>query len=35
MSIGVSNNYYGAGSGTTDNYVGKFIPEIWSGKLQA
>lgn len=33
MSLAVSGNYYGAGSGT-DGYVGKFIPEIWSGKLQ-
>jgi hypothetical protein len=34
MSIAVSSNYYGAGQGTTDGYVAKFIPEIWSGKLQ-
>ena len=34
MSLTVSNNYYGAGSGTTDAYAGKFIPEIWSGKMQ-
>ena len=33
MSLTVSGNYYGAGSGT-DAYAGKFIPEIWSGKLQ-
>jgi hypothetical protein len=37
MSIAVSGNYYGAGSGV-DSYAGtggsKFIPEIWSGKLQ-
>jgi molybdopterin-binding protein len=33
MSIAVSGNYYGAGSGT-DGYTGKFIPQIWSGKLQ-
>ena len=33
MSLAVSGNYYGAGSGT-DAYTGKFIPEIWSGKLQ-
>ena len=33
MSLSVSGNYYGAGSGT-DAYAGKFIPEIWSGKLQ-
>ena len=35
MSIAVSGNYYGAGSGT-DSYSGAsgFIPEIWSGKLQ-
>jgi len=41
MSLAVSGNYYGAGSGT-DGYGGtvgsanrNFIPEIWSGKLQA
>lgn len=28
----VSGDYYGAGSGV-DGYVGKFIPEVWSGKL--
>jgi hypothetical protein len=33
MSLAVSGNYYGAGNGT-DAYAGKFIPEIWSGKLQ-
>jgi hypothetical protein len=37
MSLAVSSGYYG--SGTTDQYVAagtaKFIPEIWSGKLQA
>jgi len=35
MSIAVSGNYYGAGSGV-DSYSGAsgFIPEIWSGKLQ-
>jgi len=33
MSISVSGNYYGAGAGT-DGYTGKFIPQIWSGKLQ-
>ena len=35
MSLAVSGNYYGAGSGV-DGYktVGKFIPDIWSGKLQ-
>jgi hypothetical protein len=37
MSLPVSSGYYG--SGTTDQYTGsgaaKFIPEIWSGKLQA
>ncbi len=33
VSIG-SSNYYGAGNGV-DAYAGKFIPEIWSGKLQA
>jgi hypothetical protein len=34
MSVAVSSNYYGASSGTTDGYAAKFIPEIWSGKLQ-
>lgn len=34
MSLAVSGNYYGAGAGV-DGYAGKFIPEIWSGKLQA
>jgi hypothetical protein len=34
MTIATSGNYYGAGSGV-DGYVAKFIPEIWSGKLQA
>jgi hypothetical protein len=34
MSLAVSGNYYGAGAGT-DGYTGKFIPAIWSGKLQA
>lgn len=34
MSLAVNGNYYGAGAGV-DGYVGKFIPEIWSGKLQA
>jgi len=35
MSIAVSGNYYGAGSGV-DSYAGAsgFIPEVWSGKLQ-
>ena len=35
MSLAVSGNYYGAGSGV-DSYAGAsgFIPEIWSGKLQ-
>jgi hypothetical protein len=33
MSLPVSGNYYGAGAGV-DGYTGKFIPEIWSGKLQ-
>lgn len=34
MSLGVSGNYYGAGSGV-DGYktAAKFIPDIWSGKL--
>lgn len=32
MSLGVTSGYYG--SGTTDAYSGKFIPQIWSGKLQ-
>lgn len=32
MSVAVSGDYYGAGSGV-DGYTGKFIPEIWSGKL--
>jgi len=34
MSVSVSSNYYGSGQGTTDGYAAKFIPEIWSGKLQ-
>lgn len=35
MSLAVSGNYYGAGSGV-DSYANasQFIPEIWSGKLQ-
>lgn len=33
MSVAVSGNYYGAGSGV-DGYTNKFIPQIWSGKLQ-
>lgn len=37
MSLAVTSGYYGAG--TTDQYApagtAKFIPEIWSGKLQA
>lgn len=32
MSVAVSGNMYGAGAGV-DAYVGKFIPEVWSGKL--
>jgi hypothetical protein len=32
MSVAVSGDLYGAGAGV-DNYVGKFIPEVWSGKL--
>lgn len=36
MSLAITSGYYGAG--TTDQYAGtgtsKFIPEIWSGKLQ-
>jgi hypothetical protein len=34
MSVAVTSNYYAAASGTTDAYAAKFIPEIWSGKLQ-
>jgi len=34
MSVAVTSGYYTSGS-TTDAYAGKFIPEIWSGKLQA
>ena len=34
MSLPVSGNYYGAGAGV-DGYAGKFIPAIWSGKLQS
>jgi len=33
MSVGVTSGYYTAGS-ASDAYSGKFIPEIWSGKLQ-
>ncbi|CAB4197165.1 hypothetical protein UFOVP1304_39 [uncultured Caudovirales phage] len=35
MSISVSGNYYGGGAGV-DSYktTSKFIPDIWSGKLQ-
>jgi hypothetical protein len=33
MSVSVTSGYYTSGS-TTDAYSGKFIPEIWSGKLQ-
>ena len=33
MSVGVSGDRYGAGSGV-DGYAGNFIPEVWSGKLQ-
>jgi hypothetical protein len=32
MSVAVNGNYYGAGAGV-DGYTGKFIPEVWSGKL--
>lgn len=32
MSLPVSGDYYGAGS-TVDGYTGKFIPELWSGKM--
>tara|TARA_B100001093_G_scaffold165051_1_gene157507 strand:- start:4535 stop:5500 length:966 start_codon:yes stop_codon:yes gene_type:complete len=32
MSVAITSGYYG--NGGTDEYVGKFIPEIWSGKLQ-
>ena len=34
MSVAVTSGYYTSGS-TADAYAGKFIPEIWSGKLQA
>lgn len=34
MSVAVTSGYYTSGS-TADAYTGKFIPEIWSGKLQA
>jgi hypothetical protein len=33
MSVSVTSGYYTSGS-TADAYSGKFIPEIWSGKLQ-
>ena len=33
MSVAVTSGYYTSGS-TADAYTGKFIPEIWSGKLQ-
>jgi len=33
MSLAVNSGYYTSGS-TADAYAGKFIPEIWSGKLQ-
>jgi hypothetical protein len=33
MSVSVNSGYYTGGS-TADAYTGKFIPEIWSGKLQ-
>jgi len=33
MSVSVTSGYYTSGS-TSDAYTGKFIPEIWSGKLQ-
>ena len=32
MSVSVYGDLYGAGSGV-DAYAGKFIPEIWSGKM--
>jgi N4-gp56 family major capsid protein len=32
MSLPVSGDYYGGGAGV-DGYTGKFIPEIWSGKM--
>lgn len=38
MSVGVSGDYYGAGSGvegyTRASGTSKFIPEVWSGKMQ-
>jgi hypothetical protein len=35
MSLAVSGNYYGGGAGV-DSYKGaaKFIPDVWSGKMQ-
>tara|TARA_X000001382_G_scaffold84379_2_gene59729 strand:+ start:2211 stop:3185 length:975 start_codon:yes stop_codon:yes gene_type:complete len=33
MSLAVTSGYHQSGS-TNDLYTGKFIPEIWSGKLQ-
>ena len=33
VAVAAGQNYYGTGNGL-DNYAGKFIPEIWSGKLQ-
>ena len=33
VSVAAGQNYYGAGNGV-EGYAGKFIPEIWSGKLQ-
>lgn len=36
MGLQVTTDYYGAGRGTNDDYkvAAKFIPDIWSGKLQ-
>lgn len=34
MSLAVSGNYYGTGVGNDGYSAGKFIPAIWSGKLQ-
>jgi hypothetical protein len=35
MTVAVNGNYYGAGAGV-DAYKGanKFIPDVWSGKMQ-
>lgn len=33
VSVAAGQNYYGGGNGV-EGYAGKFIPEIWSGKLQ-